>query len=804
MGSLGTPALEGGTTMRNLPATALLLLSIAVASRAAVLPPPQKLLDTLHQVLSAATKETGLRRLKRSLREAEPESEWDKELDLTAEQGGKAHIKFPGRRFIKNAPFDDVDLRVQFDGSQLHEGQLNMTIGYKFLQKFKHKADLPREGSISLTRTLEPGLSGEWRTKLVMKRASNEQPLEHLLDFSFKSASEPQMPNSICEFMNNCGVLEFSSTIDYKVGNYFDLKGKISPGERANLDLTVNGFVYSANAQLYLPNEMEPNQRKLSLRATWESRSYFLDFEVNPGEELGVAVKGDLGVPLEAKLVMQPDLTLGQFKISFDGQNLAFAQLKGEADLRSGIPQKLDYVLKYNVGSEAGKAKIDFNSEADGEKLQITLVPTAEKSIEHDIKIKIKGTEGATFQYDIKLEGTDVQKSEGGLYVINNEDEFNITTEAGLGQTKENPFFETINKFYGTEIATTKKTRQLYYSKEDLDEDEINKALIEEEFVVNGQLRHHLKYDHQAPKTDYLLSYAPQDHPEAEWKYEGSREVEDDTVKLDHKITHGETVVQEGKVSFESASTLPEVAVRYDQELTTSPESPVYPLIQKMVGRHGTKIVQSGSLDLELNLENLKLATSLTVDEQKISEVLVDNFHTGMRKASLKHVWSPDTFGTNHEVTVDWEPNTSVGMGRDGPKSGINFAMAYKRADQPILSYTNKAVWETTDEDIMVLILDTEEELKQTEESPLYSWGPTLQGKYWKDARRTLKLETLPKLIIRDMTYLDEELYRMIDIVVNEVKHNIAESTFHITWEQPSSGILLPSTRDVFGQDRVA
>ena len=133
--------------MRNLPATALLLLSIAVTSRAAVLPPPQKLLDTLHQVLSAATKETGLRRLKRSLREPEPESEWDKELDLTAigvlfrvkfndvenpEQGGKAHIKFPGRRFIKNAPFDDVDLQVQFDGSQLHEGQLNMTIGYKF------------------------------------------------------------------------------------------------------------------------------------------------------------------------------------------------------------------------------------------------------------------------------------------------------------------------------------------------------------------------------------------------------------------------------------------------------------------------------------------------------------------------------------------------------------------------------------------------------------------------------------------------------------------------------------------------
>ena len=69
-----------------------------------MLPSEKQLLDTLHQALSAATKETGLR-LKRSTSE-----EWDKELDLTAigalfrvkfkdvekpEFGGKAHIKFP-------------------------------------------------------------------------------------------------------------------------------------------------------------------------------------------------------------------------------------------------------------------------------------------------------------------------------------------------------------------------------------------------------------------------------------------------------------------------------------------------------------------------------------------------------------------------------------------------------------------------------------------------------------------------------------------------------------------------------------
>ena len=807
---LGTPALEGGNRMRDLLAIALLLLSIGcLTSRAAVLPSQQQLLDTLQQALSAATKETGLR-LKRSTSD-----EWDKELDLTAigvlfrvkfndvekpEEGGKAQIKLPGSRFIRNAPFDDLDLQVEFDGSQLHEGLLDLKIDYKFVQKFKQKADLPREGSISLTRSLE---SGEWRNKLVMKRASNEQPLEHLLDLSFKSATKPnpQSGHRLCDFMSSCDILEFSSIIDYKVGNYFDLKGKIYPGQKANLDLTVNGFVYSAMA------ELDMALKKLSLIATWESRSFFIDFEVNPGEQLGVAVKGDLGAPLEAELLMQPDLTLGQFKISFDGQNLAFAQLKGEADLSIIPVPKLNYVLKYNIGSEAGKAKIELERPS----LQITLVPTAEKSIEHDFKISLSGEEAwdATFQYqwDIKLEGTSVQKTEGILYVNNNSTEFHLTTEETLEQTEENPLFEAFNKFYGTEITTTKKTRQLYFSKDQMDEIfnnqivqlRVNKVLLEEESVVNGQQRYHLKYDNRAPLTKYLLSYSPQDHPEAAWKYNGAREVGDNTFKIDHMITHGETVVQEGTVSFESSSKLPEVEVRYLLDLTTSPESPVYPLIQSMVGRHGSKIVQAGKLNLKLNLENFKLDTSLTVDEQKISEVLVDNFNTGMRKASLRYVWTPDTFGTNHEVAVDWQPDTSIETGREGvPKTGINFTMAYKRAEQTILSYNIKAISETTDEDPPWLqIINTEEELTQTEESPLYSWGPTLQGKYWKDAKRTLKLETVPKLLISDETFLDEELYRKIDIVVNE------DRSCNITWEQPSSGELFPSTRDVFNQDKV-
>merc|ERR1712130_966571 len=141
----------------------------------------------------------------------------------------------------------------------------------------------------------------------------------------------------------------------------------------------------------------------------------------------------------------------------------------------------------------------------------------------------------------------------------------------------------------------------------------------------------------------------------AEWKYEGGwfqREVGFNELinelKLDHKITHGETVVQEGMISFQSASNLPLVAESYLQTLTTSPESPVYPLIQTLIGRHGSKIIHQGSLDLrlrfreglELNLDNFKLVTTLKVDEEKISEVLIDNHNSGLRKATLRRVWS--------------------------------------------------------------------------------------------------------------------------------------------------------------------
>merc|ERR1712013_401866 len=271
------------------------------------------------------------------------------------------------------------------------------------------------------------------------------------------------------------------------------------------------------------------------------------DFDVNPGEELGLAVKGNLGTPFEAKLVMQPDLTLGQLKISLDGQAIAFAQMKGQASAgESGLA--VSYVVKYHVGSQAGKAKIDLTGRLPYCSLSINLVPTVDRAIEHHFKMGFELS---------KAEGRWVKDVKDNLH-------YNLTTEDRVEQTKENPFFEIVNSFYGTELTSSKKTQRIFISQTEMDEIlnnqivqlRVNKVLLEEEYTVNGQTRYHFKYDNRAPRAEYFLRYAPQDHPETEWWFAGSREVGDNSVELNHKITHGTSVVQKGMIKFDSESTL--------------------------------------------------------------------------------------------------------------------------------------------------------------------------------------------------------------------------------------------------------
>merc|ERR1711872_100924 len=117
----------------------LLVAALCLASVEAAVIPVEEIVDNLQSFLTAP-EESGLR-LKRST------GEWDKEFDLSSMgilfqlkynnpanpfEGGRAHVKVPGARFIRNAPFDDMDLDIEFNGGSAIDGLFDMKVITKF------------------------------------------------------------------------------------------------------------------------------------------------------------------------------------------------------------------------------------------------------------------------------------------------------------------------------------------------------------------------------------------------------------------------------------------------------------------------------------------------------------------------------------------------------------------------------------------------------------------------------------------------------------------------------------------------
>merc|ERR1712018_800068 len=167
----------------------LLVAALCLASVKAAVIPVEEIVDNLQSFLTAP-EESGLR-LKRST------GEWDKEFDLSSMgilfqlkynnpanpfEGGRAHVKVPGARFIRNAPFDDMDLDIEFNGGSAIDGLFDMKGDYKFIQKFMFLADRPQEGSFVLYRKMEGGM---WKTKVTVD--NNNMMPKPFLDISVES-----------------------------------------------------------------------------------------------------------------------------------------------------------------------------------------------------------------------------------------------------------------------------------------------------------------------------------------------------------------------------------------------------------------------------------------------------------------------------------------------------------------------------------------------------------------------------------------------------------------------------------------
>ena len=217
------------------------LVALCVASTKAAVIPMEEIVDGLQTFLTAP-EESGLR-LKRST------GEWDKEFDLSSMgilfqlkytnpsnpfEGGRAHVKVPGARFVRNAPFDDMEMDIEFNGGSAIDGLFDMKVDYKFIQKFMLLADRPQEGSFILSRKLE---AGKWKTRVTVD--NNNRVPKPFLDISVECDWKNKL-KMIIIFEEDSSYNEWRLKIERSLTSQvpFDVD---NPGQKMTFDAYING-----------------------------------------------------------------------------------------------------------------------------------------------------------------------------------------------------------------------------------------------------------------------------------------------------------------------------------------------------------------------------------------------------------------------------------------------------------------------------------------------------------------------------------------------------------------------------------
>ena len=135
-------------------------------------------------------------------------------------EGGRAHVMVPGARFIRNAPFDDMDLDIEFNGGSAIDGLFDMKVNYKFIQKFMFLADRPQEGSFVLYRKMEGGM---WKTKVTVDN-NNRMP-KPFLDIAVESDRKTKL----------------HVLFNFEEDNKWELKIDRIPGQKMTIEAVIDG-----------------------------------------------------------------------------------------------------------------------------------------------------------------------------------------------------------------------------------------------------------------------------------------------------------------------------------------------------------------------------------------------------------------------------------------------------------------------------------------------------------------------------------------------------------------------------------
>merc|ERR1712024_94779 len=686
------------------------LVALCVASTKAAVIPVEELVDGLQNFLTAS-EESGLW-LKRST------GEWDKEFDLSSMgilfqlkytnpsnpfEGGRAHVKVPGARFVRNAPFDDMEMDIEFNCGSAIDGLFDMKVDYKFIQKFMFLADRPQEGSFVLYRKMEGGM---WKTRVTVD--NNNMMPKPFLDIAVESDRKTKL----------------HGLSNFEEDNKWELKIDRVPGQKMTVGATINGQKWTGVGNLN-QGEMKLN---LKMDSEFTGKHYNLDFDLNPAGMWGLHVTGDVDGPVDAKWTMQKDWTMGEIVMKYKNQNYAFMQLKGNAEMRGMFPVMFDYVVKYNINDaeqHQGKAKLKFDARTPAKRFEINYAPKTGTPFECVFDFDLSA--GFKYDWDLKVNGAQVEKATGDFTWVNNPNKFELKSDETFTQTKENPFywFNTMFMFGGRYVEKMDKTRNFFFDKVNKAQ-LINKMKIEEDGTLDGQTWYHIKYDNTAPKTAFLFTYLPYNMDRA-WTYEGGRQhTANGGFTMTHKITHGENVIQEGEMVFDvKANDGSKFEMEHLHKMTMTEESPFYGMVYWYTGRYAKNVERKMTVFFDkinkgiLFVPKMKMDTVMTVDGQKTSEFVFDNTQA---KKHIKFFYSPDTYTKDYLYEEEWEyPGNS----------GIKCKIDFKRGGVSTYNYDGEYSWVNNGNKFEV---KSNEKVKQEQNGPYYGVDHWFVGTYWKDA----------------------------------------------------------------------
>merc|ERR1711962_91716 len=314
--------------------------------------------------------------------------------------------------------------------------------------------------------------------------------------------------------------------------------------------------------------------------------------------------------------------------------------------------------------------------------------------------------------------------------------------------------------------------------------------------ILDGQTWYHIKYDNTAPKTAFLFTYLPYNMDQA-WTYEGGREhTANGGFTLTHKITQGENVIQEAEGVFDvKANDGSKFEMEHLHEMTMTEESPFYGMVYWYTGRYGKNVERKMTVFFDkinksiLFVPKMKMDTTLTLDDEKISEFVFDNTQA---KKHIKFFYSPDAYTKDYLFTDEWEyPG----------HSGCKWNTELKRGDVSIWNWVGDYSFVNNANKVEIKTMD---KIVQTEMSPFYGWDPFYLGRYYKNGgrQRTITYEKknrnflLGKLFVENTITLDGEKF-------SQEKLDTRSTPYTMVWfSQPVRG-LFPITRDITGQDEM-